>query len=328
MNNIQNWLYSVVYPHIFQYADKIFTEHNFVNKGDVWHSNTYLDGSLHKRKDKVWISKDAPYCINEQGGEYLNFFNYFKKYRNMSDKQVIEYFKEITESLPDYSNKLSNAYTRQFSKPSVSFSEYKKENCYHNPKDSIQMFDSLKFPVAINTKILNKNISIDTGETDNFNYLTKYFTNAYLSKEQLMTHITMGHPVIFGHFRQNWNEEYINSIKKANWLYSKMFALDIEDSISLEEAFEKEDTRKSLFIYTTSRHTKLKNRFRIVFDMKGILSNVTQYSYVVKKYIDKYDADVACSNVNRAFYGNDDAIVYVYDNNSESFVNYLEVKNV
>lgn len=227
----------------------------------------------------------------------------------------------------EYNYNNTNNYTRHKFKPRVTFSEYKQENCYHNPYNVSQYFDDVKYPVAVNTNVINKNISVSTGEIDNFNNLVGYFSNSYLSKSELISHISSGYPVIFSHFAQDYNAEYIQSIKGDYWLYSKMFAVDIEESISLEQAFELDDTKNSLFIYTTCNHTDEENRFRIVFDMKGVINDPIQYSYVVKQYIEKYNADVACSNVNRAFYGNDEAIVYVYDNKANSFVNYYGENN-
>jgi len=72
-----------LYPTLFERIDIALPEHNFKYYSRGWRSNTYLDGSPHKRKDKTVINKKAPGYILEQGGEILTIVNYVMRRDNV-----------------------------------------------------------------------------------------------------------------------------------------------------------------------------------------------------------------------------------------------------
>lgn len=96
MSNLTEWINLELYPAIYENADRIFTEHNFTERREGWSSNTYLDGSPHKRKDKTFISKKVIKLINEQGGESLDIISYIERRDN---KTFIEAIKFLADSV-------------------------------------------------------------------------------------------------------------------------------------------------------------------------------------------------------------------------------------
>lgn len=96
MSNLTEWINSELYPAIYENADRVFTEHNFRQSSSGWISNTYLNGTPHKRKDKTFISKKVIKRINEQGGESLDIISYIEKRDN---KTTIEAIKFLADSV-------------------------------------------------------------------------------------------------------------------------------------------------------------------------------------------------------------------------------------
>jgi DNA primase len=79
MSNLTDWIKYELYPSIFHNIDQALPEHNFKKYSGGWRSNTYLDGSPHKRPDKTKVSKKAPGLILEQGGDCLTLVDYVMK---------------------------------------------------------------------------------------------------------------------------------------------------------------------------------------------------------------------------------------------------------
>jgi DNA primase catalytic core len=77
MSNITEWIKYELYPSLYESIDTALPEHNFKRYSGGWRSKTYLDGSLHKdRADKTVVTKKAPGCILEQGGDTLSLVDY------------------------------------------------------------------------------------------------------------------------------------------------------------------------------------------------------------------------------------------------------------
>lgn len=80
MSNITDWIKYELYPSLFESIDIALPEHNFKRYPGGWRSKTYLNGEPHKtRADKTIISKKAPGCILEQGGEVVGLVDYVMK---------------------------------------------------------------------------------------------------------------------------------------------------------------------------------------------------------------------------------------------------------
>jgi len=192
---------------------------------------------------------------------------------------------------------------------------------YDIAKDTKKAFSFLgNYPVCVNTKIINKNIDAETGEIlKGYSKLAYNFKNASLSFQELIRHIRTGYPIIFGLFKFNPNTFIIPSIEKENWGLSQLFAIDVDKGLTLQDAMDIDITKKSLFIYTTASHTKTQHKFRIIFNTGRSFTNSDVYSYLVSKFIKIYGADEQCKNVNRIFYGNTDAEIYIYDKQNDFF---------
>jgi len=111
MSQLSDWLDNEVYPRIFENADNIFLEHQFTRRGKYWLSPTYLNGQPHGRKDKTYISQDAPYCISEQGGDNVNFYKYIQDRDGLNDAETIQRLGDLVGLKPP-SNRSEEDYLR------------------------------------------------------------------------------------------------------------------------------------------------------------------------------------------------------------------------
>lgn len=76
MSNITDWIKYELYPALYERIAEAFPEHNFERTAKDWRSNTYLDGSPHKRADKTKVDAKYPGTVYEQGGEYKSLIDY------------------------------------------------------------------------------------------------------------------------------------------------------------------------------------------------------------------------------------------------------------
>ena len=112
-----------LYPALFQSIDRALPEHNFKPYSGGWRSKTYLDGSPHKqREDKTVITKKAPGCILEQGGETLSLVDYVMRRDNLEFIPAVE--------------TLAKAVGLQIPKGDIDF------NTYQRDKDQITLLES------------------------------------------------------------------------------------------------------------------------------------------------------------------------------------------
>ena len=85
-----------LYPALFQSIDRALPEHNFKPYSGGWRSKTYLDGSPHKqREDKTVITKKAPGCILEQGGETLSLVDYVMRRDRVEFIQAVKTLADV-----------------------------------------------------------------------------------------------------------------------------------------------------------------------------------------------------------------------------------------
>jgi DNA primase catalytic core len=90
MSNITNFINYELYPAVFQSADSVFTDHNFILKGGNYQSKTYLTGTLHKSNPaKTVITKRQPTRILEQGGDSKTLIDY------VMDRDGIEFIEAV-----------------------------------------------------------------------------------------------------------------------------------------------------------------------------------------------------------------------------------------
>lgn len=113
MSNITDWIKYELYPSLFNHIDRAFPEHRFTRFNGGWRSNTYLDGSPHKRADKTVVNKSAFGFLLEQGGEVIGIIDYVMR---RDGKSFIDSVKTLAEiaglPLPDNSDYDADTYQR------------------------------------------------------------------------------------------------------------------------------------------------------------------------------------------------------------------------
>ncbi len=92
---ITDWIKYELYPTLFEHIDTALPEHNFKRYSGGWRSNTYLDGSPHKRPDKTVVSKKAPGWILEQGGETLSLVDYIMRRDRVEFIQAVKTLADV-----------------------------------------------------------------------------------------------------------------------------------------------------------------------------------------------------------------------------------------
>ena len=90
MSQITDFIKTELYPTLFDYIDTAFPEHNFKKYSKGWMSNTYLNGTLHKREDKTTITKKRPGFILEQGGDVKSLIDYVMERDKVDFIQAVE----------------------------------------------------------------------------------------------------------------------------------------------------------------------------------------------------------------------------------------------
>lgn len=113
MSNITDWIKYELYPTLFNHIDNAFPEHQFTRFSGGWRSNTYLNGSPHKRADKTIVSKSAFGFILEQGGEVISIIDYVMR---RDHKGFIDSLKTLADiagiTFPDYNGRDSDVYIK------------------------------------------------------------------------------------------------------------------------------------------------------------------------------------------------------------------------
>lgn len=93
--SITDWINEELYPSLYDSIDIALPEHNFKRRGDGWYSNTYLDGSPHKRADKTKVKKAAPWCIFEEGGDIKGLVNYVEERDSVDFIQAVRTLADV-----------------------------------------------------------------------------------------------------------------------------------------------------------------------------------------------------------------------------------------
>lgn len=93
---ITDWIKYELYPTLFESIDTALPEHNFKRYYGGWRSKTYLDGSPHRdRADKTVVTKKAPGCILEQGGEVLSLVDYVMRRDRVEFIQAVKTLADV-----------------------------------------------------------------------------------------------------------------------------------------------------------------------------------------------------------------------------------------
>ncbi|HRP01653.1 MAG TPA: hypothetical protein PLE30_03295 [Candidatus Kapabacteria bacterium] len=179
--------------------------------------------------------------------------------------------------------------------------------------------DDRVFRVAINDKILNKNLHPETREKlPSFDFLTYGFKNMNLTINQIADMIGKGYAILPSQLIEN--QDGATHRKTANFKFSELVIIDIDNAdenknklvenyLSVQELLEMPQTRKAIMIYTTPSHTKQWHRLRIVFPLPRLITDPEIYKSTIKEFIKIYKSDQQTSNITNAFYGNHNATI-------------------
>jgi hypothetical protein len=162
------------------------------------------------------------------------------------------------------------------------------------------------FRVAFNRKILNKNLNPKTRQPrEDYYTFNNYFENCYLTINQIIEVLGKGWTMIFAHLSPN--AAYCKR-SNQNFKETELFALDIDGTITIEEALQIDYTRKALLLYTTVNHTPENHRFRLIFALPYLIEDSEYFKEMATGFIDLYNADSQCNEPTRPFFGNDKGI--------------------
>ena len=104
----------------------------------------------------------------------------------------------------------------------------------------------------------------------------------------------------------------MTSHHRSNSAFSKssLVVVDIDNGLTIEEFKKHELSKQAAYLYTTASHdpSKGKERFRIIFQLPTVVEDPKLYKSLVSLLVKKTQADEACTDVCRIFYGNDKAI--------------------
>lgn len=96
--------------------------------------------------------------------------------------------------------------------------------------------------------------------------------------------------------------------------YDKTRLTEEEGYTTYAEVSENEWIKKyALFVYTTPSHTPEWNKFRIVFLLPNVIDDIPSYKNAVEIFIKKFNADPACKNIDRMFFGSQNCEMVIYD---------------
>jgi hypothetical protein len=167
------------------------------------------------------------------------------------------------------------------------------------------------FRLAVNRMVVNK--------SGNNTALTHGYTNEELTLSQIAKVIRQGHALCASQMVQK-DDGTIHRLS-SNFLQSEMILLDFDYStkdkkidldtyIPVELFLEQDFAEPFAMIYTSFSSTPGWNKYRGLLPLPYLETNPERYQKILKKYIEKYKADAACSDVCRAYYGNTKATIY------------------
>jgi hypothetical protein len=161
------------------------------------------------------------------------------------------------------------------------------------------------YRIAINKEVVNKNLRPLTKKTySNFYTLNSKFRNVTLTLDEMIDQIcNKGYAYCCAQLKDE------SKRNNENFKFAEIFAIDVDDGLTIDEALELDVTSSALFLYTTANHRPDKHRFRIVFDLPRPVSDPETYKAIVNKFIALYGSDRNTKDEARIFYGFDGAEV-------------------
>jgi len=111
--------------------------------------------------------------------------------------------------------------------------------------------------------------------------------------------------------------------KQDEWQEQQVFMVDVDDGLTIEQAINKsrEIDIVPTFIYTSFSHTEKKHKFRLVFVVDEIITNIDEALAIQNILNQLFVGDEHCKNLNRIYFGGR-SIVY------ENYNSVINVENI
>ncbi len=104
-----------------------------------------------------------------------------------------------------------------------------------------------------------------------------------------------------------------NYRNKKSFISSNIIGIDIDHGLTIQEVLKDKFVQdNALLLYTSSSHSSKEHRFRIIFKLDETYTSGKQIEQVIKVLINHFNADPACKDCCRIFYGNKNAKVKVF----------------
>jgi hypothetical protein len=160
------------------------------------------------------------------------------------------------------------------------------------------------YRIAINKTIFNKNLRpVSKKPYSNYWNLTTQFKNVNVTLDEFIDNVRSGYAFLCSQLTDE------TSRCNKNFKHAEVFALDIDHGLTIDAALQMDTTNHALFIYTTANHTTEKPRFRIVFDLPGLITDPITYNAIINNFIAIYGGDPNAKDQTRAFYGFDQTTI-------------------
>jgi len=103
----------------------------------------------------------------------------------------------------------------------------------------------------------------------------------------------------------------IDNSKELNGV--KVRKTDSEGYLPFHKVVENETVQQTCFMcYTTPSHTDDWNRFRMVYCLPEVVTDVERYKHIIKAFVDRTGADEACKSPVHIYYGNTQAEMHPF----------------
>jgi hypothetical protein len=149
---------------------------------------------------------------------------------------------------------------------------------------------------AVSVHAMNKTISCS------WDAFMGTFKNTALSVDELQALISEGYAIA----------PFLMKGRKSqlNWLGAELCCVDVDGTMTLDEALQMELTQHCLFLYTSPSHTDAEHRFRLVFALPCCERDMEVYRATLQKLIVAYRADESCSDPSKFYFGNSRAWIW------------------
>ena len=170
------------------------------------------------------------------------------------------------------------------------------------------------FRLAVNLSVVNK--------TTDFEALTNNYQNVELTLSDIADVIKLGHAICGA--QMVTNPDGTITRKSSNFLQSELAIFDMDFGKKIDgekvldtanykplEAFLDTPAAAPVALaYTSCSHTPEWNRYRLLVSLPYLEKNPERYQKILKTFIAEYNADAACSDICRPFFGNTNASIY------------------